>query len=70
MSVAVFMNFMGAGLLAVFTPLGLRWGHGKFLGLFAGLSAFGFILVSNPSFQFVHSSMTGTDVVIGLPVCT
>jgi len=52
MSVAVFVNFMGAGLIAQFTPLGLKWGHGKFLGLFSGFDALGFILVNHPSFPF------------------
>jgi hypothetical protein len=45
---AAFCNFMGAGLVALFTPLGLKWGYGKFLGLFCGFSVIGFLLVSVP----------------------
>jgi len=29
----------------MFVPFGIRWGHAKILGLFAGFSALGFILV-------------------------
>jgi hypothetical protein len=49
MSWAVFCNFVGAGLVALFTPLGLKWGHGKFLGLFCGFSVIGWLLVSVPT---------------------
>lgn len=35
----------GAGLLALFVPFGINWGHGKLLGLFSGFNAIAFILV-------------------------
>ncbi|KAL8730066.1 MAG: hypothetical protein Q9181_004797 [Wetmoreana brouardii] len=38
----------GAGLLSLFVPFGINWGHGKLLGLFSGLNGLAFILVSPP----------------------
>ncbi|KAL9602997.1 MAG: hypothetical protein Q9179_002362 [Wetmoreana sp. 5 TL-2023] len=35
----------GVGLLSLFVPFGINWGHGKLLGLFSGLSGLAFILV-------------------------
>lgn len=35
----------GAGVLALFVPWGINWGHGKLLGLFSGFNAIAFILV-------------------------
>ena len=52
MSVCVAVNFLGAGILATFVPFGINWGqdgntygHGRLLGLFAGLNCVGVILV-------------------------
>ncbi|KAE9378467.1 MFS general substrate transporter [Stipitochalara longipes BDJ] len=45
MSWAVFWNFLGAGLLALFVPRGFQWGHSRLFGLFTGLSTLGFLLV-------------------------
>ena len=47
MSLSVFTNFMGAGLLALFVPalVKTRLHHGGLLGLFAGFNILTFILV-------------------------
>jgi len=37
---------VGAGLIALFAPLGMGWGTGKILGLFAGFNFLGFVLVT------------------------
>ncbi|KAF2650728.1 hypothetical protein K491DRAFT_697058 [Lophiostoma macrostomum CBS 122681] len=58
MSIGVFWNFMGAGLLALFVPQGLHWSSARLFGIFTGLSAVGFLLV----FFFVP----GTDRAISL----
>jgi hypothetical protein len=34
MSIGVFWNFMGAGLLALFVPQGLHWSSTRFFGIF------------------------------------
>ena len=45
MSWSTFWNFSGAGLLTLFVPFGINWGHGKLLGIFSGFNALAFILV-------------------------
>ena len=45
MSLSVAVNFAGSGLIALFTPLGLYWGHSKLLGVFSGLSFIAAVLV-------------------------
>ncbi|KAH0555948.1 hypothetical protein GP486_006105 [Trichoglossum hirsutum] len=45
MSWAVFWNFLGAGLLALFVPRGFQWGASKLFGVFTGFSFLAFLLV-------------------------
>ena len=45
MSWSTFWNFGGAGLLALFAPFGINWGHGRLLGLFSAFNVVAFILV-------------------------
>lgn len=45
MSWSTFINFSGAGLLALFVPLGIHWSHGRLLGLFSAFNALALALV-------------------------